>query len=138
MLATKTLSEAVTLCADGRAVDVARQDIWGMLQAAAKPELRKVFAAAHLRPCWLDTGKHPFLNGILHCPGAGRRGIDQCTGLLYAWGLLPTETQEPPCCQATSFVLGWPGALAYSLVYLSMRGHVNESWACLRKNRAGC
>lgn len=44
--------------ADGKSVDVARKDMWVLMQAAAKPELRKVFAAMHSRPCWLDTGKH--------------------------------------------------------------------------------
>jgi hypothetical protein len=46
-----------SVCADEKGLDVARQDIWAMLQAAAKPELRKVFAAMNSRPCWLDTGE---------------------------------------------------------------------------------
>ncbi len=36
---------------------MAREDVWALLQAAAKPELRKVFAAMGMRPCWLDTGE---------------------------------------------------------------------------------
>ncbi len=44
--------------ADGKSLDVARKDMWALMQAVAKPELRKVFAAMHSRPCWLDTGKY--------------------------------------------------------------------------------
>ena len=40
---------------------MARENIWALLQAAAKPELRKVFAAMSMRPCWLDTGESHML-----------------------------------------------------------------------------
>ena len=59
MLAAEALTRMRSCLAEGRAVDVAREDIWGFLQAAAKPELRKVFAAARMRPCWMDTGGQP-------------------------------------------------------------------------------
>ena len=56
-------------CADEKGLDVARQDIWAMLQAAAKPELRRVFAAMNSRPCWLDTGEE--LTGVLEVSISG-------------------------------------------------------------------
>ena len=44
---------------------MARESIWALLQAAAKPELRKVFAAMSMRPCWLDTGEsHMLINSV--------------------------------------------------------------------------
>ena len=84
-LAKRTPCQRLGLfCTDGKAVDVARQDIWGLLQAAAKPELRRVFAAAHLRPCWLDTGKCPLPDTMLRLSDrrylSWRAGSRQCTG----------------------------------------------------------
>ena len=52
---------------------MARENIWSLLQAAAKPELRKVFAAAHLRPCWLDTGRQPLLLLYQSCSDTSER-----------------------------------------------------------------
>ena len=63
----KVMNDSV--CADEKGLDVARQDIWAMLQAAAKPELRRVFAAMNSRPCWLDTGEQ--LTRVLQSSSSG-------------------------------------------------------------------
>lgn len=106
-------------------MDVARQDIWGLLQAAAKPELRRVFAAAHLRPCWLDTGRRSFPDAQQHC-------ID-CIGKREGNG----STIHCISCNGhytSRGLMGCPGVLmlAGALNYLSLLGYVTSSWACQR------
>jgi hypothetical protein len=64
--------------ADEKGLDVTRQDIWGMLQAAAKPELRRVFAAMNSRPCWLDTGEEPGSLGLSTSRMCGWRSAGEC------------------------------------------------------------
>ena len=82
---------------------MAREDIWALLQAAAKPELRKVFAAMSTRPCWLDTGAS-------HIHRHAREDIVWCNYFSHLCILLHTHTDERRCfsdAEQTGHSTGW-------------------------------